>query len=377
MEEGSHRGLGYFQHGHHLECSTSADGTDNPLPVVDLAHQPLEGTENIIIQNYLKECVEYHEEQERVRQGLPAPLPMPHAPSLQEPTVSHLGDLTAPQTEHPQVPELLLQYDCPFVGQSQIEHFENDYYFSTEQYSRRPVPLKSAVQRAQDIVRKFQAQEEALVNIGAPSHPTTMSDAIIYPNHMASLPELQRIRAHQREQRRLEEALIKNFDYISRKANQQYNHTVVRLQTTTTAPVMSSLGHPQIKGLQSQAGVGTKQRKQVERRKEKVGATVFSNTASLAMYFSGIPKNEESDSSNITKLLTQIFEAYGKVEKIHLYRDRESNQIKGDGIVVYETVPGRKAMELVECLVSQVNRMVAYGSLCSASYRPGEDSPLL
>ena len=97
----------------------------------------------------------------------------------------------------------------------------------------------------------------------------------------------------------------------------------------------------------SQAGVGTQKRK----RADVVAKTQMGLVApAAALYLTGIPRDGSIDA----RQLRQIFAAYGRITKVHLYRDKLTGELKGDGLVVYQVESMAERNELMETVCTQV-----------------------
>jgi RNA recognition motif. (a.k.a. RRM, RBD, or RNP domain) len=111
----------------------------------------------------------------------------------------------------------------------------------------------------------------------------------------------------------------------------------------------------------STAAIGSQTRRDVERMKRKSfehGAADMrdnephsrSPTSSVSVYLSGLPVDGTVDET----FLRRLFEPYASIQKIHLYRDKVSGQLKGDALISYHPSNDADHANLLSDVCSQV-----------------------
>lgn len=117
------------------------------------------------------------------------------------------------------------------------------------------------------------------------------------------------------------------------------------------------------------AGVGSqKQRTRNNREQRQVAGMpskrsrgeTSSQTATkttVAVYVSGFP----SDGSIDAEFLTALFSSYGSIRKAHLYRDRQTGRLKGDGLIIFEVSAAQGGEELILTVCEQVRECAIIG----------------
>lgn len=222
--------------------------------------------------------------------------------------------------------------------------------------------------RAQAILRRFQEQQETLLQLPSAPAPTPQLVLDSLNNeHQQQLPSVyveQRRKAAIREKRRLQQAWSKNFAYLAAKqdaerhaweekilaAQQREAQAEQHYQSILQERVQKKKQQLQQKELQSQAGIGTHQRKRAQATQAKLR-----QPPSVALYLSGIPRDGSID----THTLSDIFRAYGKVTKVHFYRDKTTGHLKGDGLVVFQVPDLQEGGTLLQTVCAQVGIAVS------------------
>jgi len=219
--------------------------------------------------------------------------------------------------------------------------------------------------RAQAILRRFQDQEQILMQLPLPiMHGTNncidgqqqRSSSSSSPSSSSSVYVEQRRKAAIREKRRLQEAWSKNFAYVAARQDSETTQWERKMAAAQQREAEAQQRyqrileerkqkHQQQKELQSQAGIGTNKRKRVE-----VTKTKLSQLPTVAVYISGIPR----DGSIHANSLGDIFRAYGTVTKVHYYRDKTTGELKGDGLVVFEVQNVEEGGTLLQTVCAQV-----------------------
>jgi hypothetical protein len=218
--------------------------------------------------------------------------------------------------------------------------------------------------RAQAILRRFEEQQASFLLVPQPA-------AVLHspPEEQQQQPSVyveQRRRAAIRERRRQQVAWSRNFAYVYDKhaaAAQAFPAARLAAQEREAVAardyqrVLAARQRQQTELTTAQAGIGTQKRQRAEAHARTTRAVALS----AALYLTGIPVEDsnnsngfDSSSSRPDLMLRQIFGAYGQLTKIHLYRDKTTGALKGDGLVVYQ-VPSYAARDaLVETVCGQV-----------------------
>jgi hypothetical protein len=311
-------------------------------------------------------------EQEAVGLGYGGAARRPEAP----PGSSPLAFVKAEQQDDlPREIELAVRSESLETSSSAtvVKEEEEEDAFSLRERQREEEALRAArVQegrlRAQAILRRFEEQQASFLLLPLPAatvlHPAQPSDLPQVPSIFVE----QRRRAAIRERRRQQEAWSRNFSYVERKHEaevQAFPQSLAAAQereAVAARDYQRNLSERQRKQkeLTTQAGIGTKKRQRAEAYAQSTRAVALS----AALYLTGIPVEEDESSSRPDLMLRQIFGAYGQLTKIHLYRDKTTGALKGDGLVVYQ-VPTYAARDtLVETVCGQVSPYCrVYGGL--------------
>ncbi|KAL7575986.1 hypothetical protein ACA910_000774 [Epithemia clementina (nom. ined.)] len=213
--------------------------------------------------------------------------------------------------------------------------------------------------RAQAILLRFQQQQEQLLfnqnlapstNYKQESQQPQQVQEQLAPYHVPEEPPEplvfleQRRRGMQREIMIRKHALLKNLEYVAEKER-------LRSQTLQNDIAQARQLEEQAKAqyeaatlrrkqrinesLSTQAGIGTKQRKEAERIKVKEGHVPLKSNkddpSTVAVYISGLPK----DGSLTSDAVKDLFGCYGNIVKVHFYLNKTTGEVKGDGLVIY------------------------------------------
>ena len=310
----------------------------------------------------------------------------------------HNGEATGSEASSPSSASMFVQGQTEERPTSIIpppQQSEKDSSHQTEQQQQDRIVVDSdttadendaAIQgrlRAQAILRRFQQQQETLLlslqqgnDSSVPNSIQSMepsTHSFITPTSISPPPTTtssafvqQRRKAAIREKQRLQQAWSKNFAYLAHKqslASQQMDAQIVAAQQREQAAQehyqhllqQRQQRHKELMLQKSSqtAGIGTQQRKRAQVTRAKWGQSPNSHQLFQAsLYLTGIP----TDGSVTINALRQIFQAYGSVTKVHFYRDKKTGDLKGDGLVVYESAENQvKRDELLQIVCSQVS----------------------
>jgi hypothetical protein len=207
------------------------------------------------------------------------------------------------------------------------------------------------------------------------SPPQNQSQSVPLDNEdqQSILFRQQRVEGFRREAKRKQEALFRNLEYVAlqeekrletlqsqistAKTQEESYRQQAALATSLRATTLRQLHSNTVPNFVTSAGIGTKQRKKVERQKKREGHVVWGakdktpnesggnrgavrtdkGISTVALYVTGLMLPIHCETTAI-KSLTALFSSYGEVNRIHLYRDKKTgNQpFKGDGLVVYQ-----------------------------------------
>jgi hypothetical protein len=293
-EDGSFLGLG-FSHGG--VASTPASSAVE--------------TADLLMNHYLQQCLDYHEEQQQHDQKGEAAV-VPQFVTAQHPPSPPPVSVTVPD----QSPSVLSQPPVSPLSHSSAHE---------------------AIAKARSIVLKFTQQHYS----GSDISPAD------YRYRRECMLEKERMRLHA--------AMLKNFQYVARKEEEHMKVKLAQLQETKVLEQQLQKQHAamlierkQASLAITKAGIGTFRRQKVEKSKEREGHAVSNNVdLSIALYLSGLPKNTTENS------VRQLFASYGSIRRIHFYRNKETGELKGDGLVVYNAAAG-DGQEILDAVCLQV-----------------------
>lgn len=323
-EEGSFLGLGYSHH--EDENSTPTSMSSNAVDAADA-----------LMKHYLNQCLDYHEDQLKQQQEK-AFMKTPAAGQDQKDATNDV----------PQWPQFVAAHaqQQPAAAPPFTPTATAPTYNSNKTCIALTPSAHEAIAKARAIVQKFQ-------------HPQALNDA----PHVREPQEYSRLRHEQlqREQSRIEAALRKNFEYVAHRQEEKLQVQLRQLEQTRQVELELQQQHAQQLLLRKQqqqehrnkpvlAGIGTRQRRGVERSKKNQGNQVASQNGTVALYLSGLPVDVSEH------VLHQLFSSYGSIRRIYLYRNKQTKELKGDALLVYEAPRSAKDKETLQSTVcSQMN----------------------
>ena len=155
-------------------------------------------------------------------------------------------------------------------------------------------------------------------------------------------------------------ALLKNLEYVARVEDERLQDRLARVQEAQEYHYQLEDYHNQVLELRStnnkmamnalQAGIGTEQRQRAEKKRKQ--NTQSTSSDSLAIYVSNLP----TDGSVSDDLMRALFGSYGNLRKIHLYRDKQTGELKGDALIIYSLGQARDRSSITEAVCSQVRQ---------------------
>ena len=245
---------------------------------------------------------------------------------------------------------------------------------SAEASSRMESLVVEGRRRAQEILLRFQQQQEQLLFNQPLVSPSTQNQDIRvkFPVHQVLMepPEPsvfleQRRRGMHREILIRKQAMLKNLEFVEEKTRKRSleleEHIVKARKQEEEAKAQYEAAARRRKErinetLSTQAGLGTKKRKKAERIKEKEGHVPVQSSSddpsTVAVYISGLPP----DGSLTSEVVTELFGSFGRIKKVHFYVNKKTGQAKGDGLVIYYVESGGPIEStLIETVCSQVS----------------------
>lgn len=249
-------------------------------------------------------------------------------------------------------------------------------------YQNVNIDVTKSIQAAQAIAMKFhsqnkqkaqiEAQTQQLIN-GIPLPPlpqTILPPPSLPPSSYTSGQQQKRPTSfdvqhyQQLFQNRLQKAFLKNLEYIAKKdeealqqqlqqieQSKQYDqylshHSNMSLQQRQQHLQSSSTKQQkqqQTQVLTTKAGVGTGIRKrQSKEERLKIYAHIEDQCTKNSVYVMGIQIDRHSTSSghtmeqDIHNDLYSLFQAYGSIHKVKLYKHFKTGQLKGDALITYQ-----------------------------------------
>jgi hypothetical protein len=285
---------------------------------------------------------------------------------------------------------------CMGIGHHPSLHQQYSHTFTSESSTglERAVPsttnswadtvtrdAQQARNRAMEVLRKFQATSSASSNSQHP-HPQYSADQKYYGSESsntggphrstsvaATVPPGEYSQRRQvcldwlDERKRL--SLLKNLEYIARIEDERLRHQLEQIEQAKVYQNLMDEQHQRriqtdhSRDAGSQAGIGTQQRQRIEQKrksdKPSDGNNSSSSSSSLAIYVSNLP----IDGSVDEQVMRNLFGSYGALRKIHFYGDRETGNLKGDALVIYNLPNGQDRSLLTQSVCSQVSGNVA------------------
>jgi hypothetical protein len=326
------------------------------------------------VQSLLQECLVYHEEQELIRQRQPttpdhggvcsrslnkdgclAKSCHSHSPSLDvaaaasnnvalssDPTPVHpLIHSTGPP-EPSDVDPLQLVNEGKAKALAVIARFQEQQLKNQRNASDRAASGHAAIGTTTDAQVNFAELRRACLA------KEEERKQLAFIKNLEYVASKERVRIHQLEQQVAQTAAMEQL------AKQQYELSLAqRKERLSKASISSSVTLP----VQEFAARGNK-------RPRSKGQSHDPTTA--AVYVTGLPM--ESDDATVPEtLIRHLFGSYGTIVKVHLYRDKQYNRLKGDGLVVYRVEQMPRDI-LVETVCAQVSGCF-WSSHCSVKKR--------
>jgi len=206
----------------------------------------------------------------------------------------------------------------------------------------------------QNLIKTAQARaREVLLKIR--EDPSAFSITSVTPS--ADFPS-QRFRAWQIQSQKNTEFYNKNFAYLRRRQLQglQQKELDIALQQQETEKQMLAIqkkrwdrfAFHKRKAEQQRAGIGTKEQRNISKEGHKIERSL-NEVKTVAVYVSGL-----TETDNASRTLRDLFSGYGNVSKVHQYRGKPSNELKGDGLVVFSLKSLENGNDLLETVCGQV-----------------------
>lgn len=268
--------------------------------------EPVSASADSLVQLYLQQCLDYHEQQEMKR------------------TMGASSDLP---------PSTTIQTKIPTLNNS-APHAKIDTIIPTPP-AQQPDPLTATATKLEQWKAKNLIPNDNILPCTGHSLDMVTEQGTMSPVEF----RLQRERGLQRDQERQRRALLKNLEYVSRRETERLQHIAAELEERKQMEAMAESRYQAIleqrqaqlmaNKANSQAGIGSRKRQRFQKEQERQQQS----SSSVAVYVSGIP----TDGSIDEKFVQQLFGCYGTIRKVHFYREKnDRRQLKGDGLIVFE-----------------------------------------
>jgi hypothetical protein len=315
--DANYGGLGY----------TPGQSSDTP------SHSGAPSVAGGMIQNLMQQCLAYHEQQKSktIREEPPEhSRPFVHSSSDGSSNTTPSTTAGVPQTVHiPTLPPQPTLDQVAADGRSRATAILQKFQQLTQAHDGTEAS-EFRIKREQCFAQENQRKTKFWIKN---FEFVARRDALRLQQQMANLNEAKHFEAQMQEQ--YKEALEQRKRRLLGGNNSNSNNN-----------------NPQ-NSLTSQAGIGTSKRKRVEKEKKRSGHLPSSSQeqdSSVAVYLSGLP----TDGSVPEATLQALFGSYGSLRKIHLYRNKQTSDLKGDALVIYQIGKGEKKHELLQTVCSQV-----------------------
>jgi len=384
MSQESHLGLGFSSSASSSHNRTGDSSTSNTAPNDVYA----------LMQHYMQQCLEYHEEKEKQEQHqkqqqlnsyqyqddsttrfIPATITTSVTENNNATThvvsVSHSSASASTNTStvhennqaslSPQPPETSLK--VPFQNRQNPISIQN-----TEEFQRKLQNAKAIAQRLASY-----SHSSSLITSSHPNTPNVTSTASTIPATIITTTDASTSfypYAEKRKQylqnvhsKRLHLSLLKNLDYLVKKDEEvhliqmQHLNNYYDQKRTNQQQQQKKLQNTSKGIFISMGGIGSKDRNKMDRNLKRKGHVVSnhhhnSKKNCCGVYITGLSKglkptavtqekygtNEQTqhDHDNEEMIVKQLFESYGKIDRLTLYVDKKTGCRKGDGLVLYD-----------------------------------------
>lgn len=317
---GSFLGLGFSHSGREGEAPT-------PSSAIDAADS--------LMKHYLQQCLDFHNEQQQHQ--LTEEAAIPQFVTAQHPPAPRPAAETAPSHSHmpPGAVVTTTTTEQSSVASSVSDPLSNP-------------SAQEAIAKAQAIVQKFQQQHHHQFPFSAGTASTTLQPADYRYRRQQQL---------EKEQERLHKATLKNFEYVAQREEERLKHQLAQLQETQVLEQQLQeqqaalfRTRQQAQATLSKAGIGTTSRHKLEKQKQRKGHVAKMNhDLTIAIYLSGLPRNVTED------FVRQLFSSYGAIRRVILYRNKQTGELKGDALVVYNVRKSTDKQDILDAACSQVS----------------------
>ena len=296
-------------------------------------------------------------------QGIPAQAPA---------EISHYQIQPSQPSQHQIVPAQIMQQpqhtDAAEKARSIAMRFqqESQHQATTEQTQQQAQHSDEAAEKARAIAMRFHLESKPIID------DNTIDK---------SLPYAELRRTHfEKERKKLQTFHLKNLEYVMKHEEKELRHHVDCMNQMTAyeekQQIQFQVAQEQHRQRQMQiehkkqqreqsgvlndggGGIGTKEQQLAERvrKRQHLGhasgggssKTNGSNRddSTLKMRTSLYLTNLPTDGSTTERTLQSLFCAYGRLDRVTMYRNRSTGELKGDGIIVF----GRDAVEKYQAM---------------------------
>jgi hypothetical protein len=226
-------------------------------------------------------------------------------------------------------------------------------------------PTDDAIEKARAIARRFHIESMQRQSIGSNPNEVTLEKSI--PTNINYIEQRQAF--FQKEQTKLDKFRLKNLEYVIKHDEMELRQHVDCMNKLTSfeekRAIQLQLAQEQQRQLQlkieqreqqkvqvsmlnaSSGGIGSRDQKRAERVRKcehlEQGTSHVANTSTHAapqrnsLYLSNLP----TDGSTTERILHSLFSSYGRLDRVTMYRHRNTGELKGDGLIVF----GRDALD--------------------------------
>lgn len=266
-----------------------------------------------LMKQYLQQCLEYHNEQLQQKQ----------------------------QQQQQDSPEFLP------ASNNETEPIIEEHSSTTNDSSNKPEMLvivpKDSLAKARAVAQSFY------------SYATVPQEPLAAPILPVSDYKQQRIQHFEQEQVKFQQAWIKNLNYITKRQEQRIKHQQEQIEHVKRQEQRLDQQHREHYNNRTSSFTSTMPKQTMVQRNFSIAPFNKhyrnNDTASAAaLYISGLPPATISES-----LIRELFESYGSIQKVHLYRHKSTGTFKGDGLLVFRVLESTTKEELVHLVCSQVS----------------------
>ena len=317
------------------------------------------------VEAFLDQCMQYHEqqEQERLAQVINRPILHPNDQPVPNIPITATGMSESNMTTTPLNDNQPPTQDIPHAHDSNKAHHD----LLLEGTTRAMAVIERLKQQSDKPLDKFST---------TPSwHDQKLQQQQPKEDKFVYSPEYYRQQREQglaQEAKRRRMATLKNFEYLTKQHERKLH--LLNFQIEQRQVMEHHVQAAQLAARQQRQDRLLQQQQSRPHPDERTSASVsmFDKTipaqTTVALYISGLPTESTSveadqfgsvpqPADSMTTMLTSLFAEFGSLKKIHLYRDKQTGQLKGDGLIVYRWTndAGQCRHEFVQRICAEVS----------------------